>query len=143
MFLLSSRAMADRALSLGDLERAVLAFLWQHGSADVKAVHRAIGARRDITLNTVQSTLERLYRKELLSREKVSHAFVYSTAVTRKQLSATLVEDAVRSVLGSDPEPMLSAFVDLTARSGDDALARLEELVAERRSARASTKRGR
>ncbi len=128
--------MSGRALSLGDLERAVLSFLWSHGPADVKAVHRAVGARRDITLNTVQSTMERLYRKDLLSREKVSHAFVYSTAVTREELGAALVHDAVRNVLGSDTEPMLSAFVDLTARSGDDALARLEELIAERRRAR-------
>lgn len=128
--------MPPRAPALGDLERAVLEYLWTHGAADVKAVHRAVGARRDITLNTVQSTMERLYRKELLSREKVSHAFVYATAVTREALGAALVRDVVRDVLGSDPEPMLSTFVDLTARSGDDALARLEELVAERRRAR-------
>lgn len=117
-----------------------MAHLWECRSADVKAVYRAIGARRAITLNTVQSTMERLYRKNLLCREKVSHAFVYAPAVTREELGASLVERVVQQVLGDSTEPMLSAFVDLTARSGDDALARLEELVAERRRAGAEAK---
>lgn len=133
--------MSDRVPPLGDLEQAVLAHLWEHGASDVKAVHRAVGARRDITSNTVQSTMERLYRKRLLSREKVSHAFVYTPAVSREQLGASLVHDVVRSVLGRGTEPMLSAFVDLTERSGDDALARLEEMIAERRRARSDTSR--
>lgn len=128
--------MSVPTLLLGDLERAVLAFLWDGGPADVKAVHRGVGERREITLNTVQSTMERLHRKALLSREKVSHAFVYSPAVTREALGAALVHAIVRNILGTDPEPMLSAFVDVTARSGDEALVRLEQLIAERRRGR-------
>jgi predicted transcriptional regulator len=112
----------------------VLTFLWSRGPADVKQVHRAIGAAREITSNTVQSTLERLFRKDLLRREKVSHAFVYAPAVTREELGAELVQDVVHNVLGGDSGSMISAFVDLTARSGEDALARLERSVAERRA---------
>jgi predicted transcriptional regulator len=62
------------SVRLGELESAVLERLWSAGPEDVKAVHQAVGARRGITLNTVQSTMERLYRKGLLARDKVSHA---------------------------------------------------------------------
>lgn len=118
---------------LGELERLVMEHIWAHGPADVKDVHRAVGARRRITSNTVQSTLERLFRKGLLDREKVSHAYVYRAALSREAYGATLVSSVVNDVLGPDRDAMLSAFVDLTARTGEDALVRLEKMIAERR----------
>ena len=71
---------------LGSLELAVLEELWAQSGQDAKAVHRRIGKRRGISLNTVQSTLERLFRKGFLKREKVSHAFLYMPAVKREEL---------------------------------------------------------
>jgi predicted transcriptional regulator len=127
--------MAVDTAPLGELERAVMEHVWSKGQADVKDVYRAVGARRRITSNTVQSTLERLFRKGLLDRDKVSHAYVYRAALTREAYGATLVSSVVDDVLGHDREAMLSAFVDVTARTGEDALARLEKLIAERRKA--------
>ena len=56
---------------LGELETAVLEHVWGRGPCDVKAVHRSLGVRRGITLNTVQSAMERLFKKGLLARDKV------------------------------------------------------------------------
>jgi predicted transcriptional regulator len=98
-------------------------------------VHRGLGVRRGIALNTVQSTLERLHRKGLLRREKVSHAFLYSPALQRKELMVRLIGDLVETFSDGRPEPMLAAFVDLAAQVDEENLARLEQLVAERRAA--------
>ena len=122
-------------LVLGDLETAVLEHLWSVGSADVKGVHRAIGKARGITLNTVQSTMERLFRKKLLERDKVSHAYVYRPVVTREELSTRVIGDVAEQLAGGEPSVMLSAFVSVAEREGDDALAQLEALIAERRNA--------
>jgi predicted transcriptional regulator len=97
-------------------------------------MHRRIGDRRGIAHNTVQSTLERLFLKELLSREKVSHAFVYAPLVRREQLMERLIGEVVETFSAGRPEPMLAAFVDLAARGDDENLARLERLIAERRA---------
>ncbi len=107
--------------------------LWTNGPADAKALYRTIGRPRRITLNTVQSTVERLYRKGLLARDKVSHAYVYAPRLTREAFGAQVMHGLVRDLLGGTLEPVLAAFVDLTARTGDDELARLERLVAARR----------
>lgn len=119
---------------LGDLEIAVLEDIWQFGPSDVKKVHARVGCSRSISLNTVQSTLERLFRKELLQREKISHAYEYSAGVSRQELVSKLVESTVRRVSGPQPDVLLSAFVDLAARADDDQLNRLEELIARRRA---------
>jgi predicted transcriptional regulator len=122
--------------ALGELETAVLEHVWDRGRVDVKAAHQAIGVPRDITLNTVQSTLERLFRKGLLSREKESHAYFYSARVTREELGGRLLDDLLAGVLQGRTEPMLAAFVDVADRAGEDELRRLEALVSKRLAAR-------
>jgi len=117
---------------LGDLELTVLDHLWVAGPGDAKAVHRVIGRPRRITLNTIQSTLKRLHDKELLSREKVSHAYVYAPRVTREVFQRRALHDIVDLMMEGEPDAMLSAFVDLTERAGPEHLRRLEELVEER-----------
>jgi predicted transcriptional regulator len=122
---------------LGDLELAVMDHVWSRGPSDVKACHRAIGARRGITHNTVQSTMERLFRKGLLERQKVSHAYVYQAALAREEYGARVAELVVSSVVGrAAPAAVLAAFVDLAERAGEESLARLERLIAERRADR-------
>jgi predicted transcriptional regulator len=124
-----------RALLLGDLERVVMDHLWSTGSLDVKSCHQVIGRRRRITLNTVQSTMERLHRKGLLRREKVSHAYVYAPSLTREAYGARLAHEVVSSVMGADAQAsVLAAFVDLAERAGEEGLARMEALIAARRA---------
>lgn len=113
--------------------------LWARGAADAKAIHGAIGERRRITVNTVQSTLKRLHGKGLLLRDKVSHAYVYAPRHTREEFQRRALDQLLGAVVGREPEAMLAAFVDLTERAGEEHLARLERLVAERRAEASDT----
>jgi predicted transcriptional regulator len=108
-------------------------YLWAGGDGEAKAVHGELGQRRGITVNTVQSTLKRLYEKQLLARDKVSHAHVYRPRVSREEFQRSLLDQLVGEVMRGEASAMVSAFVDLTERAGPEHLARLEALVAERR----------
>lgn len=121
------------APALGDLELAVLEVLWQTDRADAKAVHSALGSARGIGLNTVQSTLERLFRKQLLAREKVSHAYLYRAAVSRETLVGRLMESALQRVAAGDGDVLIAAFVDMAARADTAQLERMAQLIARRR----------
>ncbi|HKO92332.1 MAG TPA: BlaI/MecI/CopY family transcriptional regulator [Polyangiaceae bacterium] len=121
---------------LGELESAVMEFLWAGGEGEAKAVHKALGRRRGIGLNTVQSTLKRLYDKELLERDKVSHAHVYRPRVTREQFQCNALDELVGELMRGEASAMVSAFVELTERAGPEHLDRLEQLLKERRSSR-------
>lgn len=111
--------------------------IWSERRADVKAVHAAIRRTRAITLNTVQSTMERLHRKGLLTREKVSHAYIYAPRMSREQFGTRLVKDVIESTLAGKTQSMLSAFVDLVARAGEPELNRLERMIAKHRAEKA------
>ncbi|MBI2840711.1 MAG: BlaI/MecI/CopY family transcriptional regulator [Acidobacteria bacterium] len=121
---------------LGELEIAVMERLWAGGPSDVETAHRSIGHGRGITLNTIQSTLQRLYKKGLLARHKVSHAYVYSPRVSRAEVMAQIVNEVVTALAGGRTEPMLAAFVDLASRAGRDTLDRLEKMIERKRDER-------
>jgi predicted transcriptional regulator len=123
-------------LMLGDLEVEVLEQLWRLGPADVRAVHQGLAGERDNHPNTVQSALERLFRKGLLDREKRSHAYVYSPRLNREELAARLIEETLQRVNASEPLPTLAAFVDLAAEQDPSVLDKLELLLQAHRARR-------
>jgi predicted transcriptional regulator len=128
---------ARRALRLGHLERAVIERLWSSGPCDVKGMQRAIGQERGVALHTIQSTLERLHRKGLADRRKVGRAYVYAPTLSRRDWIRRCIEDLVGAARSQDARAVVSAFVDVVERAGEDDLAELERLVRERRRARA------
>jgi predicted transcriptional regulator len=107
--------------------------VWATGEVTAKAAHRAFGEARGITLNTVQSTLERLYRKQLLKRVKRGHAYGYSARVSREELVGGLFNE-VLDRFGGDPGTSMAAFVDAAGRLSDDVLEALEAELRNRRS---------
>jgi predicted transcriptional regulator len=121
--------------NLGDLEMAVLEYVWKHHECDVKTAYRDIGEERGITHNTVQSTFKRLWEKGLLSRHKEGHAYIYTQQVSRRQLTELMVGDLVDQVAGAEMQVALEAFVNLADRAGEESLEALEALVAARRRA--------
>ena len=119
-------------LNLGELERQVLDVLWSHGPQNPNAVHSMVGVGRGISVNTVSSALKRLYEKQLLEREKISHAYVYRAIVTRSQLQRQLI-GAITTQFGEDGGVgFLSAFVDLAEEHGEQTLRQLEAMIASR-----------
>ncbi len=120
--------------NLGDLELALLKYVWQAGPSDVKTVHADIGPERDISHNTVQSTLKRLWEKDLLAREKEGHAYVYSPRFDREEVTEQRVAQIVDQLADGELDVALAAFVNFAERAGDETLERLEAMVARRKS---------
>ncbi|HWG37851.1 MAG TPA: BlaI/MecI/CopY family transcriptional regulator, partial [Terriglobales bacterium] len=64
------------AAELGPLESGVMEVLWSHGASNVRMVAQRLP--RPLAYTTVMTTLDRLYKKGLLMREKQERAFIYS-----------------------------------------------------------------
>ncbi len=118
-------------LALGELETAVLEALWTHGSMKPAEVHGAVG-RPDISVNTVSSALKRLSDKGLLTRDKVSHSYVYRANITRSELQRQLIGAIAAQFGDTGGQGLLAAFVDIAEERGDDSLRDLERLIADR-----------
>lgn len=118
---------------LGDLELEVLEHLWRVGEAGVLETHAVVGKARGNSVNTVGSALERLHRKRLVARTKVSHAYVYRAAMERDAFHARRMLDAVGGARALADNGLLAAFVDAVAQVDEQSLDQLAALVAERK----------
>lgn len=125
--------MKGSLLTLGRLEIAVLERLWEVGPADVGALHLAVGEPRGLARNTIQSTLERLVRKQLATRHKRGRAYEYRATGSRADCLTGALGDLTERLPGLDRSLLLSTFVDFAERTGADTLDELEALVRARR----------
>ena len=119
---------------LGPLEHRVMEALWRRGEANVRDVHEEFGD--GIAYTTVMTTLDRLYKKGLLTRWKVGRAFQYAPAATREESQRTSRPRLLEGLLaqhGHEPLPLLSNLVDAVGDADQRLLDDLERLVQEKR----------
>lgn len=122
---------------LGALERAVMSVVWREGDISVREACNRL--RVNVAYTTVMTTMDRLFKKGLLTRRKVGRAFVYRAAATRKELEGAIASELFQSLLHRDdnePLPILSSLVDAVSDRDRALLDELERLIREKRRAR-------
>jgi predicted transcriptional regulator len=104
---------------LGPLEQQLLAALWTRGSATVREILDA----GDIQLayTTVMTTLDRLFKKQLLNRTAEGRAFRYSPRYTQDELEKAAVGETIRQLLGAGTTAALPLSYLVEAVSEHDA----------------------
>lgn len=122
---------------LGELESAVMELLWRESERTVNEVEERLRGKRDIAHTTVLTTLDRMYRKGYLTREKQAKAFVYSPRYTREEFERMMAQEVLGALIGYSAENAVSTFVDLISND-PGALDQLEEKIREKRRQRAS-----
>jgi len=120
--------------SLGTLEREVMAVVWDRGETSVKDVTALLSS--PVAYTTVMTTMDRLFKKGLLTRRKVGRAFVYQAAATRDELEGAVAAELVQSLFdrpGNGSLPLLSSLVDAVSDRDRALLDDLERLIQEKR----------
>lgn len=128
---------------LGPLEKRLLEDLWQRGNGTVREL--VASSCTDLAYTTVMTTLDRLFKKNLLSREAEGRAFRYSPRFTREELQREAAGEAFRQLLdaSSGPALPLSYLVDILTERDAQLLDDLRRVVdAKRRELRDSDSRG-
>jgi len=125
-----------RPIVLGRLEAQVMDCLWQSDDAlSVRDVASRLNGPWAYT--TLMTTLDRLFKKSLASREPKGRAFVYRARFTRTDLGVRALKTAVSDIDGGTDtrELALAALVDALESHDPDLLDSLERLVREKRRA--------
>ena len=122
--------------SLGALERDVMTIVWSQPNISVRDACLRLGP--GVAYTTAMTTLDRLFKKGLLAREKVGRAFVYRATATREEVEGAVATELVQSLLqrdGREPLPILSSLVDAVSDRDRALLDELERLIQEKRRA--------
>jgi len=120
--------------ALGKLEREVLNEIWRRDEVSVRDVYLAFG--ESVAYTTLMTTLDRLFKKKLLTRRKDGRAFVYLPAVSPDELEQGIREDVIDGLLGHGAEavqPLLACIVDTVSERDRELLDELDRLIKEKR----------
>ena len=118
---------------LGPLEERLLEELWERGSATVRELLE--NSHRGLAYTTVMTTLDRLYKKGLLTRDAEGRAFRYAPRLSRDELQREVAGEALRQVLNASPASAvpLSYLVEILTERDAQLLDELRRLVEEKR----------
>jgi len=114
---------------LGPLEQRLLEALWERGHATVRElIESSCG---DLAYTTVMTTLDRLFKKNLLNRKSEGRAFRYAPCFTREELHREVAGEAIRQLLNASPAATvpLSYLVEILTKRDAQLLDYLGELV--------------
>lgn len=120
--------------ALGKLERQVIEEIWRLGEVSVRDIYRAFDER--IAYTTIMTTLDRLFKKNLLQRRKDGRAFLYAALVSREDFEHGIKADVVDGLLGHGAdgvEPVLACIVDTVSERDRELLDELDRLVQEKK----------
>jgi predicted transcriptional regulator len=120
--------------------------MWERGrAASVRELQESFP---DTAYTTLMTTLDRLYKKGALDRERIGRAFVYRSICNRSAFESSLARDAFDLLFagrmrGLRARPVLSGLVD--AVSDDDALLldELERIVKQKQAEKRNRGRSR
>jgi predicted transcriptional regulator len=122
------------SMALGRLERRALEEIWRRGETSVREIYVSFDEK--IAYTTLMTTLDRLYKKRLLSRRKDGRAFLYSPLVTREEFEHGIAADVIDGLLGRGThgvEPVLACIVDAVSEHDRELLDELDRLIREKR----------
>jgi predicted transcriptional regulator len=120
---------------LGRREREVMSVVWELRTASVQQVATRLGA--GLAYTTVMTTLDRLFRKGLLQREKQNRAFVYSAVVSARDVEGRRATDMIRKFFSESdlhPEVLISCLIDAVHHYDTELLDQLDSRIRSARS---------
>jgi len=127
---------------LGPLERRLLEAVWDRGNATVRELLE--GGDTNLAYTTLMTTLDRLYKKNLLLRRAEGRAYRYTPRFTREEFRREEAGNAFREMLNAAPASSLplSYLVEIVSEHDAELLDDLSRMVeSKRRKLRSGSER--
>jgi len=122
----------DLRFVLGDLESIVLRQLWETGRPiSVKDFQAIVTKRRPVAVTTVATTLDRLHRKGLVSRELAREGgphYLYKPRMTEEEFRYAVVDGVMEALLGSFNDVTVAYLARKIGAGRKDLITRIETL---------------
>ena len=124
---------------IGELEAAVLNLVKRQGKGSVSQILELAKSERRIAYTTLSTTLDRLYRKGLLTRQKVKgkggQHYVYASVETTA-LQREIVETTVDRLVSAFGKAAVSNIYERLEQVSPEELREMESMIKRRRESK-------
>src|SRR5690242_7582804 len=84
-----------RLRGLGDVEQAVMDYVWSHGPCTAESCREALARSRPMKDSTIRTVLRRLEAKGYVAHELEGRTFIYRAAEPRENVAARAVKHII------------------------------------------------
>jgi predicted transcriptional regulator len=97
--------------TLGDLQHAIMAVLWERDEATAADVHQALREERGLAPTTIATMLRKMEDKGVVTHRADGRQFVYRPTVSEDQVRRSMVGELVERLFGGDPKALVAHLV--------------------------------
>ncbi len=96
--------------TLGELQHAIMAVLWERGEAATAEVHEALQGR-GLAPTTIATMLRKMEDKGVVVHRAVGRQFLYRPAVSEDQVRRSMVGELIERLFEGDPTALVAHLV--------------------------------
>jgi predicted transcriptional regulator len=101
-----------RLKNLGEVEQAVMDYIWSHGPSTSESCREALAATRPMKDSTIRTVLRRLEEKGYLTHQTEGRTFIYRAADARQSVAVRAVKGIIDRFCGGSAEELVLGMVD-------------------------------
>jgi len=101
-----------RLRTLGEVEQAVMDYLWSHGPTTAEACREGLADSRPMKDSTVRTVLRRLEEKGYVNHAISGRTFIYQASDERQNVAVRAVKGIIDRFCGGSAEELVRGMVD-------------------------------
>jgi BlaI family transcriptional regulator, penicillinase repressor len=101
-----------RLNNLGEVEQAVMDYVWANGPCTSEACREALAAQRPMKESTIRTVLRRLEQKGYVTHTVEGRTFIYRAAEGRENVAVRAVKNIIDRFCGGSAEALVLGMVD-------------------------------
>lgn len=101
-----------RTRNLGEVEQAVMDYVWTHGPCTSEDCREALAPTRPMKESTIRTVLRRLEQKGYLEHSISGRTFIYRAAEPRQNVVAHAVKTIIDRFCGGSAEELVIGMVE-------------------------------
>lgn len=105
-------AKLSKPKNLGEVEQAVMDYVWAHGPCTSESCREALADARPMKESTIRTVLRRLEEKGYVQHSLNGRTFVYRAAEARQNVAARAVKSIIDRFCGGSAEQLVIGMVD-------------------------------
>jgi BlaI family transcriptional regulator, penicillinase repressor len=98
--------------NLGDVEQAVMDYVWSNGPCSSEECREALAGTRPMKESTIRTVLRRLEEKGYVTHELNGRTFIYRAAEARQNVAVRAVKNIIDRFCEGSAEQLVIGLVD-------------------------------